>query len=92
MLQVPGDRAEVVITKPILLDTTTESLRSLEIRDGGRLVFDPTAHKAKLISDYLLVGDEGYFEIGSSDCRFDGNAEILLTGKQMLKCFLLTNW
>ncbi len=71
----------MVITKQILLDESTGSLASLEIRDGGRLVFDPRAGKIKLTSNYILVGDEGYLEIGSSDCRFDGEAEILLTGK-----------
>ena len=71
----------MVITKPILLDESTGPLASLEIRDGGRLVFDPTAGKIKLTSNYILVGDDGYFEIGSSDCRFDGEAEILLTGR-----------
>ncbi len=52
------------------------------IKDGGRLVFDPTTgEKIKLTSDYILVEDEGYFEIGSTDCRFDGEAEIFLTGE-----------
>jgi hypothetical protein len=78
--KVPGDRADVVITTPILLDVVTASLKSVIIKDGGRLVFSPDVDLAMISSAYILVENEGYFEIGSSDCLFDGNAEVLLTG------------
>ena len=41
--QVPVDDQVVTITKPILLDTATARLGGIEIRDGGRLVFSPSA-------------------------------------------------
>ena len=37
------DEQVVTITKPILLDTATARLGGIEIRDGGRLVFSPSA-------------------------------------------------
>ncbi len=49
--------------------------------NGGRLVFDPNADLAKLISKYVLINDQGSLEIGSSTCEFVGKAEIMLSGK-----------
>ena len=43
LIQVPIDKQVVTITKPILLDTATARLGGVEIRDGGRLVFSPSA-------------------------------------------------
>jgi hypothetical protein len=68
------------ITIPILLDEVTAKLKSVVIKDGGRLVFSPDVDHAKISSDYIMVQTDGYFEIGSSDCPFEGNAEVLLTG------------
>jgi len=70
----------IEITEPILLDTETERLSSVWIGNGGRLVFDPTAPLAKLTAGRITIDDEGYLDIGSADCPFAGNAEILLTG------------
>ena len=81
MFQVPGENHQVIITKPILLDGVTERLSSVVVRDGGRLVFDPNVKNAKLTTDGLLIGNNGEVWIGSSDCKFQGRAEILLTGK-----------
>ena len=55
--------------------------RGVVIKDGGRLVFNPTAAKAKLVTHYVDIQSEGYLEIGSEECKFDGNAEILLLGE-----------
>ena len=44
------------------------------------MVFDPTAPLAKLTAGRITIDDEGYLDIGSADCPFAGNAEILLTG------------
>merc|ERR1711962_45652 len=74
-----GD-GEIEITQPILLDTETPRLSKVWIRNGGRLVFDPTAELAKLTASQITIDDEGYLDIGSADCPFTGNAEILLTG------------
>ena len=71
----------VEIVSPILLSSTTQRLGGVVIKDGGRLVFDPNADLAKLVTNYVDIQNEGYLEIGSEDCKFEGNAEILLTGK-----------
>ena len=47
---------------------------------GGMIVFDPEATFAKLVANSILIGDEGAMVIGSKDCKFEGNAEVLLTG------------
>ena len=75
------DNAVVEITKPILLSSTTERLGGIVIKDGGRLVFNPNATLAKLTSHYVDIQDEGYMEIGSEDCKFEGNADVSLIGK-----------
>ena len=35
----------------------------------------------KLTSDYILVDDGGELIIGSEECKYEGKAEILLTGE-----------
>ena len=45
------------------------------------MVFDPTAELAKLTASQITIDDEGYLDIGSADCPFTGNAEILITGE-----------
>ena len=72
---------DVHITKPILLDGVTPALNSVHIHDGGILVFDPSVDLAKLTTGSVLIENDGEMWIGSSDCKFQGNAEILLTGK-----------
>ena len=83
--QPPGDREDVeIIGRTILLDTETASLASLYLGVGGKLVFNPDVENVvKLTSDYVLIGDEGSLEIGTSECPFVGkHAEILLTGER----------
>jgi len=80
---VPGESHDVVISQPILLDGVTDRLASVTIVSGGKLVFDPTVDRAKLISDFVDIGNEGEMHIGSTDCKFDGQAEILLTGSMI---------
>ena len=70
----------VQINEPILLNTETERLNRVVIGNGGRLVFDPSADLTKLTSGSITIDEGGYLDIGSSDCPFTGNAEILLTG------------
>ena len=78
-----------VITKPILLDTVTDRLGRVEIRDGGKLVFQPNGggegEMSKLTARQVRVGADGELWIGSDDCRFEGNAEIMLTGKRLIR-------
>ena len=75
------DNEVLEIVSPILLSTTTARLGGIVIRDGGRLVFDPEAELAKLVTNYVEIQSGGSLEIGSADCKFEGNAEILLTGE-----------
>ena len=56
-------------------------MASVHILNGGKLVFSPSAEpKAKLVSDNVIIDDAGEMWIGSSDCKFEGRAEVLLTG------------
>ena len=43
-------------------------------------MFDPDVALAKMTSDRIIIDEGGFLDIGSSDCPFNGNAEILLTG------------
>ena len=78
---LPGAGDRVEIDGPILLDIETPNLKRVIIADGGRIVFDPKATLAKLVSNNILIDDGGALVIGSKACEFTGNAEILLTGK-----------
>ena len=66
---------------PILLGSITARLGGLVIKNGGRLIFDPEAQLAKLVTNFVHLQSDGYMEIGSEECKFEGNAEIVLTGK-----------
>ena len=67
---------------PLILDQETPRLSGLHIVAGGRLVFSPHGALAKLVTDYVVIDDGGSLEIGSENCPFVGQAEILLTGKK----------
>merc|ERR1719188_1140811 len=65
--KVPIDEQVVTITKPILLDTATARLGGVEIRDGGRLVFSPSAAASQpvaLTARHVMIGDGGRMDIG----------------------------
>ena len=72
----------VTLDFPILLDLETPRLDGLTIVSGGRLIFSPTASLAKLVTDYVKIESGGSLEIGSEDCPFEGQAEIILTGRR----------
>ncbi len=82
--QPPSPDSALVIDFPVLLDVETPPLSELRLRDGGRLVFAPEAKEpfshAKLTSALVAVEDGGSLEIGSEECPFQAEAEILLTG------------
>ena len=80
LLQPPSPSGEIEITEPILLNTETGRLTKVVIGNGGRLVFDPSVRLSKITAGRITIEDGGYLDIGSSDCPFTGNAEILLTG------------
>jgi len=72
----------IILDFPLLLDRATPRLPGIKIVAGGRLVFSPSAHDVSLTADFIQIEDGGSLEIGSSDCPFEGRAEILLTGKR----------
>ena len=72
----------VVLDFPLLLDRATPRLPGIRIVAGGRLVFSPLAPLASLTTDYVQIEAGGSLEIGSQDCPFLGQAQILLTGKR----------
>ncbi|XP_037067926.1 cell surface hyaluronidase-like [Pollicipes pollicipes] len=75
---VPVEGEAVVVTEPILLDTATPFLVSVEVAAGGRLVFDPDVALAKLAAEFVLVNGELW--VGAEDCPFTGQAELELLG------------
>ena len=58
----------------------TDRLASVTIVSGGKLVFDPRVDLAKITTGNILIENEGELWIGSSDCKFEGKAEVMLTG------------
>ena len=80
----------MTIDKPILLNTETDRLASVTIVSGGKLIFDPQTSLSKLTSGNVLIDDGGELWIGSSDCKFDGKAEVLLTGKSAILHVILS--
>ena len=87
LLKVPIDNDTVILDgeeNQLLLSGETARLKSLTIKNGARLIFDPDSAKVKLTSDHILVQDEGHFEVGGPNCPFEGQeAEILLTGERL---------
>lgn len=75
----PRENESILVTKPILLDTQTPRLKMLDIRDGGMIVFSPE-HQVKLTAKFVRLIHNGSLLIGSPDCRYPGQAEIMLTG------------
>lgn len=76
---VPADGADLIITKPILLDTATASLGAVIIKDGGQLVFSPD-HNVSLTADSVYIKDQGRMDIGSETCPYTSETVVTLTG------------
>ncbi|XP_013403776.1 cell surface hyaluronidase-like [Lingula anatina] len=83
--KVPEESSSVVISNDlhILLDVSPPCLHSISINQGGKLVWGVEGD-FEILTDYILVGENGTLEIGSSTCRFPRNrkAIITLTGKR----------
>jgi len=79
---IPGDGDILELRQPVLLDTQTARLESLIILEGGALVFSPDTQLAKLTVGVVRIQENSSLLIGGPECRFPGQAEILLTGKQ----------
>ena len=73
-----GDDVVIPANKRILLDVSPPALRSLTIEAGAALTWGDV-DDVTLKSSYILVN--GKFEIGSSSCRFQKKATIILAGK-----------
>ena len=78
---VPGDGDTVVINQAILLDTETARLNSLILRYGGSLIFSPDVELSKLTVGVVRIQENGSFLIGGPECRFQGQAEVVLVGE-----------
>ncbi|KAF0311946.1 Cell surface hyaluronidase [Amphibalanus amphitrite] len=72
---------DVTINTSVLLDVNSARMDTVTITTGGKLVFDPSADSVRLSASMVeLMGGELW--IGSEDCHFTGDAEVLLTGKR----------
>ena len=76
---IPGDGDSLLITKGILLNVDTPALRDIILVDGGKIVFTPYK-ESRLSADNIKIKQNGSLLIGNADCRFNGRAEIVLTG------------
>ena len=79
-LQVPTG-GDLTIDTPILLDASTPAMDKITIATGGRLVFDSSVEYLKLSANMVeLTGGELW--IGSEECPYQNDAEVLLTGQR----------
>ncbi|XP_019628398.1 PREDICTED: transmembrane protein 2-like [Branchiostoma belcheri] len=74
--------AQVVVGRgqSYLLQSSATFL-SLEIKDGGKLVFADLDREIVLRSREITVGSDGEFHIGSEACRYQGQATVSLYGR-----------
>ncbi|KAI8511538.1 hypothetical protein Bbelb_106380, partial [Branchiostoma belcheri] len=74
--------AQVVVGRgqSYLLQSSATFL-SLEIKDGGKLVFADLDREIVLKSREITVGVDGEFHIGSEACRYQGRATVSLYGR-----------
>ena len=78
-----ADNSSLVVSGyTLLVDSITPRLFSVEVSNGGRIIFNPSPNETvKLVTHYIVIEDGGSVEIGSEDCPFDGKmAEIELIG------------
>ncbi|XP_043214062.1 cell migration-inducing and hyaluronan-binding protein-like [Amphibalanus amphitrite] len=71
---------DITIDRPILLDVSPAAMGTITITAGGRLVFDATSPTTLTLSANMVELSGGEFWIGSEDCPYTGDAEVLLTG------------
>ena len=79
-----NDNSSLVVSGyTLLVDSITPRLFSVEVSNGGRIIFNPSPNETvKLVAHYIVIEDGGSVEIGSEGCPFDGKmAEIELIGK-----------
>ena len=79
---MPGNNDEVIIDFPVLLDTSPPELFSIEIHNGGRLVWSSDGDY-NLRLKHIQIKSGGEMHIGSEDCQFVRKAKITLLGEQL---------
>ncbi|CAM9209059.1 unnamed protein product, partial [Lampetra planeri] len=81
---MPGHSEDhrVVISygRKVLL-TTSATVHSIEILNGGKLVIADTNRPILLRTKHILIGNQGELHIGSSECPYKGNLTISLFGR-----------
>ncbi|XP_068174861.1 cell migration-inducing and hyaluronan-binding protein-like [Antennarius striatus] len=81
---LPGHSKEHRVTigygRKVLL-TTSATVHSIEILDGGKLVIADTKWPILLRTNHILIGNKGELHIGSQDCPYKGNLTISLYGR-----------
>ncbi|KAJ8393076.1 hypothetical protein AAFF_G00067590 [Aldrovandia affinis] len=73
-------RVTIGYGRKVLL-TSSGTIHSLEIRDGGKLVIADTSRPIVLRTKHILIGNKGELHIGSPDCPYKGNLTITLYGR-----------
>ncbi|XP_035275966.1 cell migration-inducing and hyaluronan-binding protein [Anguilla anguilla] len=61
--------------------SSSATVHSIEIENGGKLVFADTNRPITLRAKHILIGDKGELHVGSPDCPYKGNLTIALYGR-----------
>uniref|UniRef100_A0AAQ5ZYF8 hyaluronoglucosaminidase n=1 Tax=Amphiprion ocellaris TaxID=80972 RepID=A0AAQ5ZYF8_AMPOC len=81
---MPGHSEDHRVTigygRKVLL-TTSATVHSIEILNGGKLVIADTKWPLLLRTKHILIGNKGELHIGSPDCPYKGNLTISLFGR-----------
>lgn len=81
---MPGHNEEHRVTigygRKVLL-TSSATVHSIEILNGGKLVIADTNRPLLLRTKHILIGNKGELHIGSPDCPYKGNLTISLFGR-----------
>uniref|UniRef100_A0AAQ5YUA8 G8 domain-containing protein n=1 Tax=Amphiprion ocellaris TaxID=80972 RepID=A0AAQ5YUA8_AMPOC len=81
---MPGHSEDHRVTigygRKVLL-TTSATVHSIEILNGGTLVIADTKWPLLLRTKHILIGNKGELHIGSPDCPYKGNLTISLFGR-----------
>uniref|UniRef100_W5N565 hyaluronoglucosaminidase n=1 Tax=Lepisosteus oculatus TaxID=7918 RepID=W5N565_LEPOC len=64
-----------------LLLSSSATVHSIRISDGGKLVVADTKQPIVLRTKHILIANEGELHIGSADCPYKGNFTIVLYGR-----------
>uniref|UniRef100_A0A8D0DC68 Cell migration inducing hyaluronidase 1 n=1 Tax=Sander lucioperca TaxID=283035 RepID=A0A8D0DC68_SANLU len=76
---IEDHRVTIGYGRKVLL-TTSATVHSIEILNGGKLVIADTNRAILLRTKHILIGNKGELHIGSPDCPYKGNLTISLFG------------